>query len=84
MIAQRSVQRHFYALWIDNHELQITRVHAVQQRRNDRVDTYRFAFSSCTGNEQVRHLRQVGTEHFTDHCLAHRQRKLDLWVVILR
>ena len=53
------VERELDHLGVDHHEFQLRGMLAVEQRRDDGVQSHGLALSRGTGHEQVRHLRQV-------------------------
>src|SRR4030095_2326226 len=59
-------------LWINHYELNFLGRCLVKNRANDPVQRYRFARAGGAGDQQVRHLRQIGDVFFTVDCLAER------------
>ena len=59
---------------IDHHEPELVRREAVQERGDDGIDADRLARARAAGDEQVRHLRQVGDDGMAVNVLAQRQR----------
>ena len=64
-------------LGVDQHEAHLVRRGAEQDAREHRVDARRLSGSGRAGDEQVRHLRQVGPDRPARDVLAqpHRQRR---------
>ena len=74
-VGQRVVLLQFDHLRIDHHEAELVRREPVEQRGDDGVDANRFAGASAAGDEQVRHLGQVGDNRMAVHVLAEREGK---------
>ena len=63
---------------VDHHEAQFLRRKTEEQRGNDGVDADRLARAGGTGDEQVRHLGQVGDDRLAVDVLAECERNLGL------
>ena len=74
MTFQLRIERQFHLLRIDQHQLQFRRMFLVQQRRDDRVQSDRFALSGRAGYQQVRHFGQVDDERFVLNRFAEHHR----------
>ena len=61
-------------LWIDEYEAHFFRSEPKEHAGNQRIDTNAFATTGSTGNQEVRHLRQIGDDCFTVNIFAQRQR----------
>ena len=73
---QRVVDLHLDHLRIDHDETQILRREAVEHAGDERVDADALAGAGGAGDEQVRHLREVGDDRFAVNILAQRERNL--------
>ena len=71
---QRVVDLHFDHLRIDHDEAQFFRGEAEEHARHQRVDAHAFAAASCSRDEQMRHRREIGDDHFTVNIFAESER----------
>ena len=76
-------QREFHLLRVDEHELELRRVLAVEQADEDGVEAHRLALTGGAGHQEVGHFGQIKDERLVRNRLAdgHRQgcvRRLEL------
>ena len=83
MILQSPIQRHLNTLGVNDDELEIARMHLVQQGCDDRIDTDRLTLTRGTGDQQVGHFREIGTVDVSNDGLPHGDRQPDIGIVIL-
>ena len=69
------VQSQFQPLGIDHHHLQLVGCRLVQHGDDQRIEKNALARSGRSGDQQVRHLRQIGDAHAPDQVLPQRQRQ---------
>ncbi len=60
LMREHVVHRELDHLRIHHQEPEGLRRMAVDERRDERVDTHRFSRAGCAGDQEVRHLREVG------------------------
>ena len=72
---QRVVDLHLDHLRIDHDEAQFLRREPEDHARDQRIDADAFAAAGRSGDEQMRHLREIGDDRFAVNVLAQRQRK---------
>ena len=70
------IKSQFELLRVDENELQFFRRRLVQHAHQQGIDKHALARSRRAGNQQVRHLRQVGCANPADKIFAQRHREL--------
>ena len=73
---QRVVDLHLDHFRIDHDETQLFRREPVEHARDERVDADAFAAAGRAGDEQMRHLREIGDDGFAVNIFAEREREL--------
>ena len=74
------VGREFDALGVDHDQLELLGRARHQQAADERVETHRLALAGRTGDEHVRHRREVGHEFLAVRALAEQERQFGLRV----
>ena len=74
----------FQAFWIHQDQAHLFRCRLVEHGHDHGVDGHALARSGRTGDEQMRHRRQISGDDATVDVFAHRQRELRLDVSELR
>ena len=59
---------------VDHDELQFLRCEPEEHAGDQAVDADAFATAGRSGDEQVRHLRQIGDDRFAVHIFSERER----------
>ena len=72
---QRIVDLHLDHLRIDHDEAQFLRREAVEHARDERIDADALAAAGRAGDEQVRHLREIGDDRLAVNIFAQRERE---------
>ena len=71
---QRIVMLELDHFRVDHDEAHFFRREPEQHAGDEGIDADAFASTSCTGNEQMRHLREVGDDRFAVNVFAERER----------
>ena len=70
ILLQISIYAELHAFGIHKDKLQFRGTFLVEQRCDDGIQSHRFSFTGGTGNQQVRHLGQVGDKYLVAHRAA--------------
>ena len=69
------VNGEFQHLRINHQHAAVFRRVAIKQRQNHRIDAHRLAGARGSGNEQMRHARQIGDNGFAAYRFAQSERQ---------
>ena len=70
------VEAQFQALRVDQHQFQFVRRGLVEHAHQQGIEEHALAGAGRSGDQQVRHLRQIGGANAADQVLAERKRQL--------